>query len=67
MHDLITLSSMIDSSTFTSYSGACATGVSSCSNGMCTCTAGYTGPDCCQCALGYYKSTDGTCKRKDSY
>ena len=44
--------------------GACTTGVTSCSGGVCTCAAGYTGDDCCQCAPGYYKSTDGTCKRK---
>ena len=45
------------------YAGPCATGVTSCSNGVCTCAAGYTGDDCCQCAPGYYRSTDGTCKR----
>ena len=46
--------------------GPCTTGVSSCSGGVCTCKAGYTGPDCCDCAPGYYKATDGTCKREYS-
>ena len=34
----------------------CLAGVGSCSGGVCTCKVGYTRPDCCDCAEGYYKN-----------
>ena len=45
------------------YIGPCENSTISCSGGVCSCLTGYTGPDCCDCATGYYKSTNGTCYR----
>ena len=43
----------------------CVDSAVTCTVAGCTvCADGYTGPDCCDCAPDFYRSTDGTCQRK---
>lgn len=37
------------------FPAACAIGVDSCTDGSCNCNTGYTGRDCCDCAVGFYR------------
>ncbi len=46
----------------------CEKNVELCTNGVCTCDAGYIPQDCCDCAPGYYKDKiDDTCKRNEDF
>ena len=45
-----------------SNTAPCSIGVESCTDGVCACNDGYTGPDCCQCADRYFRDpSSGQC------
>ena len=45
----------------------CVDSAVTCTVAGCTvCADGYAGPDCCDCAPDFYRSTDGTCQRKQT-